>query len=106
MEVTINLPEGITAICKIKGNELERFLKRIIAVELYRERLVSMGKAAEIAEVSRYEMMDLLNEKGVPINYAVEDLEEDMKTLGKLLKPHVGGSRYEPILYDLQGDSS
>lgn len=50
-------------------------------MELYREGLVSIGKAAEITGLPRSEMMDLLNEKRVPINYTVEDLEEDMKTL-------------------------
>lgn len=62
-----------------------KFLKKVIAVELYREGFISMGKAAEIAGLSRSEMMDLLNERRVPISYTVEDLKEDMEILRKVL---------------------
>jgi predicted HTH domain antitoxin len=48
---------------------------------LFREGLISIGKASEIAEVTRNEMMDLLGERKIPLHYTVENLEEDVKTL-------------------------
>ena len=42
-------------------------------VELYREGKLSLGKAAEVAGVrNKWEMLMLLNEKGVVIDYTAE----------------------------------
>ena len=42
-------------------------------VELYREGKLSLGKAAEVAGVrNKWEMLMLLNEKGVAIDYTAE----------------------------------
>ena len=84
METKLELPHELITICKVRENELEAFLKRTIAIELFREGLVSIGKASEIAEVSRNEMMDLLGERRIPLHYTVEDLEEDVKTLRRI----------------------
>ncbi len=42
---------------------------------------MSLNKAAEIAGVSKWEMMEILASKNIPIHYDVEDLEKDIKTL-------------------------
>ncbi|WP_132058957.1 UPF0175 family protein [Halorussus amylolyticus] len=49
-----------------------------IAIQLYRERLVSLGRAAEIADVSVWCFLDILNEFGVEMNYDESDLEIDL----------------------------
>jgi len=46
---------------------------------------VSLGKAAEIAGVIKWEIMEILALKGVPIQYDVKDLEKDIKTLEETL---------------------
>ncbi len=51
------------------------------ALELYREGKVSMGKAASIAKLSIWEMLDLIREKGLHIDYGSEELFEDLKPL-------------------------
>ncbi len=43
-----------------------------------------MWKAAMLAGVSFYEMMDAIKRHGVPLQYGVEDFEADVKTLRKL----------------------
>jgi predicted HTH domain antitoxin len=40
-----------------------------------------LGKATEIAGVTKWEMMEILASKGIPIQYDVKDLEKDVKTL-------------------------
>ncbi|MFA4720662.1 UPF0175 family protein [Pyrococcus kukulkanii] len=47
--------------------------------------MVSLGKAAEIAGVSKWEMMEILASKGIPLQYSEEDLRGDVKTLERLL---------------------
>ncbi len=82
----MKLPYELITICKVRENELAAFLKRAIAIELFREGLVSIGKASEIAEVTRNAMMDLLGERRIPLHYTVNDLEEDVKTLRKIVQ--------------------
>ncbi|MEM2960487.1 MAG: UPF0175 family protein [Candidatus Bathyarchaeia archaeon] len=69
-----------------KSTILERALEHYMrewklrrAVELYRDELVTLSRAAEIAGVSVWEMIDVLAQKKVTLQYSVEDLEEDLK---------------------------
>jgi len=52
------------------------------AIELYREGAVTLSRAAEIAEISVWEMINVLAERKIPHQYDVEDFEEDLKALG------------------------
>lgn len=83
--VTIDIPDTIAA--KFKKQDLPEYVKKTLAVELYREGVLSLGKAAELAGVSnKWEMISLLNERNVPLNYTAEDAEEDLKTLKEVVK--------------------
>jgi len=84
-KVTISIPQDLARILGVRVKELPRLVKLYLATELYREGKVSLGKAAEIAEVSKWEMMEVLASKGIPLQYDEEDLKEDVETLEKLL---------------------
>ncbi len=80
VRTTIRLPKTFPLL--VKEGDMEQFIRRSLAVELYRERAISLGKAAELAGVKNtWEMLLLLNKKGVPIDYSPEDVEEDVATL-------------------------
>lgn len=82
----IDLPSSILALIKVRKEELAPFIKRSLAVELYREGKLSLGKAAEVAGArNKWEMLMLLSEKGVPIDYTAEDAQKDLKTLKEVL---------------------
>lgn len=49
------------------------------ALELYRERRVSLGRAAEEAGVPLRAFLHELNARGIPFHYTREDLEEDFE---------------------------
>ncbi len=51
------------------------------ALELYRNGTVTLSRAAEIAGVSIWEMIDMLEKKKIVLQYDTEDFEEDLKTL-------------------------
>jgi len=53
------------------------------AVESYREGSVTLSRAAEIAGISIWEMIDILGKRKVQLQYDVEDLEEDLKALSR-----------------------
>jgi len=80
------MPGSILALIKVDRDQLGPFIKRSLAVELYREGKLSLGKAAELAGAkSKWEMLMLLNERGVPIDYTSEDAKDDLQTLKEVL---------------------
>lgn len=84
--------EEIAKIEKLdKSSVMRRLLDRGIilwtqeyALKLYQEELVSLGKAAEICSVSIWDFLELLSERKVPLNYDIDDLLNDIETIGKL----------------------
>lgn len=53
--------------------------KITLAIDKYRKREISIGKAAEIADVSISRLMDILRERNVPFNYGAKELMEDFE---------------------------
>ncbi|MBN3925095.1 MULTISPECIES: UPF0175 family protein [Nostoc] len=52
-----------------------------IAVMLFQQERVSLGKASKIAEMNYVEFQQLLAQRNISIHYDVEEFEEDIKTL-------------------------
>jgi predicted HTH domain antitoxin len=72
----------------IEGTGMTPELAKLeVAVGLYRDRKVSMGRAARIAEIPRAIFQRELGKRGVTINYDVQDFEEDLLAIGKLTPP-------------------
>jgi len=66
----------------LEQDKLVAVMKRATAVDLYRRRLLSIGKAAELAETSLAEFMDLLVESGIPVaEVTLDDLASDEAAL-------------------------
>ena len=82
MDAVITLPESFLSNIKVKEPDLNHFLRRTLAVALYREGRLSLGKAAELAGLrNKWEMILLLDEKGVPFEYDAQDAATDLRTL-------------------------
>lgn len=60
---------------------LEEEAKLLVAIELYREGAVSLGKAAEIADLSIREFLYELRKRDVSFNYDLEELKKDVETI-------------------------
>ncbi len=87
IRVEVELPKTFSLTTKVKEKEMNKFIRETLAVELYRERKVSLGKAAEIAGArNKWEMLIILDKRGVAIEYTAEDAEKDLETLTELLK--------------------
>jgi predicted HTH domain antitoxin len=58
---------------------------RLLALELYREDKVSLGRAAELSQTPVAAFMDFAAKHGVPpLRYSFEDLEEERQTADRL----------------------
>jgi predicted HTH domain antitoxin len=84
--ISVDIPRELIHVFKIREKELSKAVRESLAVELYRDGKISLGKAAEIARISRWEMFELLAAKKVPLQYYPEDLEQDIETLKEVLK--------------------
>jgi predicted HTH domain antitoxin len=86
VQAVVDLPGSVLALIKADKDELDPFIKRSLAVELYREGKLSLGKATELAGIkSKWEMLMLLSERGVPVDYTADDAENDLKTLKEVM---------------------
>lgn len=59
----------------------EHTLRQEVAILFYRSGRVSLGKAAEFAQLHKMTFQRLLAEKGIPLPYDAADLQEDLETL-------------------------
>jgi len=80
LEMLISIEQmGKSALIRrILDRGLNEELKRY-ALELFRDKRVSLAKAAEIAGISVREMMDLIKEKDIPLHITLEDIREDFE---------------------------
>ncbi len=81
--INIDLPADILALLNESEAELKQRLKLALAVQLYQEQKISIGKAAQIAQLSRLSMETLLSKHGISIsNLDENDVLDDLKKLG------------------------
>lgn len=81
-EITIELPSDIYLALNESENELKKNIKISLAIRLYRLRKLTLGKAAQIAGLSRYEFENVLVENDIPIsNLTIEDVLNDTQKL-------------------------
>lgn len=85
MEVTIKLPEDVAGVFLAKGENIEREVLEATALEGYRSGKLSHAQIGRMLNLSRFEVDAFLKTHDIPLNYTVEDLEVDRRTLDKLL---------------------
>jgi len=77
--VTIQLPAELVAQL---GSDASEEAARLLALEFFREEKVSLGRAAELCSMPLADFMQFAADRGVPpLNYTLEELELDRKTL-------------------------
>lgn len=59
-------------------------IRRELAVHLYAQGKLSAGKARELAEMDVVAFQCLLGSREVPVNYGLEDFQEDLATIQRL----------------------
>jgi predicted HTH domain antitoxin len=55
-----------------------------LAVGLFTERQITLGRAAEIAQLTQLDFQREIGRRRIPIHYDIEDLQSDLLTLAAL----------------------
>lgn len=76
----LKIPQEILDSARLTVSDLRTEL----AVSLYAQRRLSIGKARELAEMSLWEFRQLLAFRRISPHYDISDLDEDMATLHEL----------------------
>jgi len=83
--VTLELPSALVKAANLEERNLSQEAARLLALELYREDKVSLGRAAELCQTPLAAFMDFAAKHGVPpLRYSSQDLEEEANTTDRL----------------------
>jgi predicted HTH domain antitoxin len=83
--VDIKLPSELLRVANLEQRNLSQEAARLLALELYREDKVSLGRAAELCQTPLAALMDFAAKHGVPpLRYSFEGLEEERQTADRL----------------------
>jgi predicted HTH domain antitoxin len=80
---TLALPEEVLRSAKIPKSQWDAVLKRELALQLYREGMLSFANARRLAGMEKLDFHMLLGERQIPRQYDddVEDYEQDLANL-------------------------
>jgi predicted HTH domain antitoxin len=80
--VRIELPSALLKVARLEESNLSQEAARLLALELFREDKVSLGRAAELCRAPLATFMDFAAKHGVPpLGYSEEDLEEERRSM-------------------------
>jgi predicted HTH domain antitoxin len=82
--VQITVPAELLEAAGVNPADASRESARLLALELYRENKVSLGRAAELCEMPVEAFMVFAGKHEAPMHYSLSDLEEDRLTLERL----------------------
>jgi predicted HTH domain antitoxin len=83
--VDIKLPSELLRAANLEQSNLSEEAARLLALELYREDKISLGRAAELCQTPVAAFMDFAAKHGVPpLRFSFEDLDAERRTVDRL----------------------
>lgn len=76
--LTLEVPGEVLEAVKLPPAEVEKEFLKELALALYRRRVLSLGKARILAQMTRWEFEELLGERGIVRHYTEVDLAQDI----------------------------
>lgn len=78
MSLTLDIPDDVMAAMPVPEAERGRFVLLEIACSFYTRDLLSLGRAAELAGLSKTDFGLELGRRGIARHYTVAELEADL----------------------------
>ena len=81
----VELPVDLVRVAKLdQGSGVSQEAAKLIALELFCEDQISLGRAADLCQSPVEAFMDYAGKHGVPLHYGLEELHEDWQTIDRL----------------------
>lgn len=81
----MDLPSALVVAADLEPANLSRDAARLLALELYREDRISLGRAAELSQTPLANFMDFAARHGLPpLRHDAEVLAEERSTIDRL----------------------
>lgn len=78
-KLILEVPTDIVDAVRLPPAEIEAELLKELALGVYRRGVLSLGKAATLAHMSRWQFEQLLGERRIPRHYTEADLADDLR---------------------------
>ena len=78
-KLTLEVPAEVLDAVKLPPGEVEGELLKELAVALYGRRVLPLGKARLLAQMTRWQFEQLLAERRISRHYTETDLEDDLR---------------------------
>lgn len=76
----INIPETVYASLKMSSEETDKLVRKMLALGAFKTRNLSFGKAAELAQMDKWNFIEYLSEEKVSVfNMYPEDFKDQLK---------------------------
>jgi len=80
----VELPADLVRIADLDADHLSADTARLVALLLFREDKVSLGRAARLSNTPVEAFIQFAAKHGVPLHYGVEELEQDRLNIKRL----------------------
>jgi predicted HTH domain antitoxin len=77
-DLQLHIPRSVADAIALPEGRKEEELRRELAVTLYREEMLSFGKARELAGLDKFGFAELLGTRGIERHYGADELDEDL----------------------------
>ena len=82
--VKMDFPKDILLAADISEANAPSDIKKHLSLYMFKERILSFGKASELSGMNKLEFMELAGSKGISLNYDADDYQEDLNTIQDL----------------------
>jgi predicted HTH domain antitoxin len=79
VELVLHIPDSVVQGIRLPEGEMLPRMRTELAIALYAQGVLSLGKAAELAEMPRIPFGQLVGERGIPRQYGEEELAQDLR---------------------------
>jgi len=82
--IKMDFPKDVLLAADISEANASSDIKKHLALYMFKERIISFGKASKLSGLSKLEFIELAGSKGIPLNYDTDDYREDLNTIKSL----------------------
>ena len=88
IQAIINLPEELYLSLSASGLTKERIAnesRKLLALKYFKDKILSLGRAAELAGLSKWDFIEYLGDNKVPVvNYDEDEITREFEIVNKL----------------------